>query len=501
MDRFFKVSLFLLTILSTTLSSSAFAQAQAVDTKPFEAPPGQAIKTIGLLKIDEPWGYFLGEGGVSSFGLAGILVSTFKRPKHKEYEQAGFRFPDVAERLLTEHLKAAGFNVVSVPVERRKPYQLLPDYKTLSVPNLDAYLDVVSGGIGYRQSDSAPDFAQKVGPYVVISAQLVSARSKEILYADTIEYAWRKGHRTGLPGSEINAPADQVYPDAEAVQMDLMSADSRSLAQLTQGIDLATRRIVSEFSAYPAIELPQQAGSRPRTDSPIAVAKAAALPRGAVSTTYKVGIFPASGCFGSIGDMGCGWIGEKETAQRLAAAVRGNPALALVYSNYEQTLNTPPMRKPDQLWTGKRPNWTAVYTEATERGLDGVLMYRGDGVLVGTITAQDVPIELYAINLIDRQIRNYKGMTNTADKLAKQALSTLLAGAQAKAIATAPTQRAAVKGQAASAGQPFDGITLHPGGSVEAIKAAAEAYCASSNKRSRLIAAPPNNPDYVFQCY
>ncbi len=42
---------------------------------------------------------------------------------------------------------------------------------------------------------------------------------------------------------------------------------------------------------------------------------------------------------------------------------------------------------------------------------------------------------------------------------------------------------------------------MRPGGSVEAINAAAEAYCGSLNKKSRLIAAPPNHPDYVFQCY
>jgi hypothetical protein len=454
-----------------------------------------------------PWGYFLGEGGVSSFGIAGILVSTFKRPKHPEYEQAGFRFPDVAERILTEHLKAAGFNVISVPVERKKSYQPLHNYKALSVPNVDAYLDVFSGGVGYRQSDSAPDFAQKVGPYVVISAQLVSARSRKILYADTIEYAWHKAHRTGFPGSEIDAPAGQVYEDAEAVEMDLMSAGKhRSLAQLTHGIDLAMRGIVSGFSSYPNVELPQQAGSRPRTASPIDVARAAPTavpsPNAAPSTTYKVGIFPASGCFGSIGDMGCGWVGEKETAQELAAAIRENPVLTLVYSNYEQALNNPPMRKPDRLWKGDRPNLTAVYAEATERGLDGVLMYRGNGILMGTTTAQDVPIELYAINVAGRQIRNYKGMTYTVDAVAKQVLSAFLAGAQVKAAARAPTQRAEVKSsRTGSAGGAFEGITLHPGGSAKAINAAAEAYCASSNKRARLIAAPPNNPDYVFQCY
>jgi hypothetical protein len=55
--------------------------------------------------------------------------------------------------------------------------------------------------------------------------------------------------------------------------------------------------------------------------------------------------------------------------------------------------------------------------------------------------------------------------------------------------------------QTASSGSPFEGITLRPVGSVQAINAAAKAYCGKFNKRSRLIAAPPDNPEYVFRCY
>jgi hypothetical protein len=109
----------------------------------------------------------------------------------------------------------------------------------------------------------------------------VSARSKEILYADIIEYAWSKARNPGVEGTDIDAPNDHVFKNTKAVQTDLMSPDSRSILALTQGIDVGMRTIVSAFSSYPAIELPQQVGSRPRTDSPIDIAKVAPVAKAA----------------------------------------------------------------------------------------------------------------------------------------------------------------------------------------------------------------------------
>jgi hypothetical protein len=182
-----------------------------------------------------------------------------------------------------------------------------------------------------------------------------------------------------------------------------------------------------------------------------------------VSTSFKIGIFRASGCFASDGSVGCGWIGEKETAQRLAAAVSGNPALTLGYSNYEQALDIPPMREPDRLWTGSHPNLTAVYSEAAERGLDGVLMYRGDGILSGNIIAQDVPIELYVIDVRGRQVRSYKSMTNTVDEVGQRALSTFLASAQP--IAAPGIQRGSASKSYRIGIFPADGLFVRAPGS------------------------------------
>jgi hypothetical protein len=112
------------------------------------------------------------------------------------------------------------------------------------------------------------------------------------------------------------------------------------------------------------------------------------------------------------------------------------------------------------------------------------------------------PIEVYLFDVKQKKIYRLKGHERNLSAMTKQALSKFLAGATPKVVATAPIQRGEVRStHTASAASPFEGITLPPGGSIEAINAAAEAYCGSLNKKSKLIAAPPNNADYVFQCY
>jgi hypothetical protein len=689
MNRSFRAALFLLTFLSTTPSFAA--SPRVVEPQPFMPPQGESIKTIALLTIPEPAGYFLGEGGLSAggalIGIPAIVVDVVSVPNHPEYQSTDFHFSAVAERRLTEHLKAAGFSVVSVPVDREKPNQLLRDYQALSVSNVDAYLDVAVLGVGYRKSNSgAWPFAHKVGPYVAVAVRLVSARSKKILYADIIEYGWSKARYLGMETTEIDAPEDNLFANTKAVETDLMKTDSRSIAQLTQGIDIDMRTIVSAFSSYPAIELPQQAGSRPRTESPIEVAKAApaavpspgtTIPKEATSKRYKIGIFPATGNFGmenrgtqenqsadiiratisqnsvldlrysayhsglnmpqisagsvwdyrgnrqeprisairklarernldavvlARGDTPGGWgfgggledprnpvslyliiietgrvfkrkgtfadvgrmaeqllagllathptvvattpqikkgvkavsVGQKPAtftpykiatfpfgsdskcigesrpsdekfASELSAIIARNDSLKLAYSYYDSRLNQPPIKKPGRLWNGSKPNLTQVFSLGQTQGVDAVVMYwraeSSPGIPYCTSRMPPFPVDVYVIDVKQRKTYAQKGSEEDVNALTKQTLSRFLAGVQSKVVATAPTQHAGVTSQTASSAGAFEGITLPAGGSVKAINAAAEAYCGSLNKQSRLVAAPPNSPNYVFQCY
>jgi hypothetical protein len=438
----------------------------------------------------------------------GAMVDQFAKEKHPEYEYAGFNFAPVAQRQLINHLKAAGYNVVVVPAAREKPNQLLKSYNALPTTGVDAYLDIAPTGVGF-QGSYAP-FAKKVGPHVSLFVRLVSARTKDILYQDYIHYGW--GIAPAIAGTELDAPEAHVFKKTKVLEDDLMSADKqKSIAQLTHGIDVVMQTIVSAFSAYSVRGLPQQGGATPRADSPIEVSKAAPTttpsPGGAVQkgTVYKIAIFPFDGDSFCVGRNRPS---DEQFAVELGASIKRNNALVLAYSYYDQNLNHPPIKKPGRLWKGSKPNLAQVYALGESHGVDAVVMYwRADASpgLGGTncITrSPPFPIDVWVMDIKQRKAYPRKGREEKLSAMTEQALSKFLANAQPKVVATAPRQRSEVRTtQTASAARPFEGITLPAGGSVEAINAAAEAYCGSLSKKSRLIAGPPNNPDYVFQCY
>jgi hypothetical protein len=179
-------------------------------------------------------------------------------------------------------------------------------------------------------------------------------------------------------------------------------------------------------------------------EAPATLAKAApAVRKDTTTAPYKIAILQASGCFINDGSAGCGPAGETETAQTLAARINQDPALVLAYSYYDKTRNRPPVSKASRLWTGsevrKKPNLKTVYALAKERNWDGIFMYWGNGDFIGgNYPASHVPVEFYMIDVAQRQIRTYKGMTDTVEKVAEQALSKYLASAKPKVVATAP---------------------------------------------------------------
>ncbi|MCZ6733362.1 MAG: hypothetical protein O7B27_12595, partial [Gammaproteobacteria bacterium] len=112
-------------------------------------------------------------------------------------------------------------------------------------------------------------------------------------------------------------------------------------------------------------------------------------------------------------------------------------------------------------------------------------------------------IDVHVFDIKQKKKYQQKGREKHLNAITEQALSRFLAGRPSQVVATAPTEPGQAKNisQDVSAGAPSERISLPPGGSVQAIKAAATAYCGTLNKQSRLIAAPPDHPEYVFGCY
>jgi hypothetical protein len=169
-------------------------------------------------------------------------------------------------------------------------------------------------------------------------------------------------------------------------------------------------------------------------------------------------------------------------------------------------MNQPRIKKPDKLWRGDKPNVNLAYTLGEERGVDAIVMYwrPSEGWGMGGYCTNRMPpyeIRAYLIDVQQRKLYQRKGPERKIESMTSQVLSEFLKN-RPKIVAAAPTQRSVVKrSQTTTSASPVEGITLPAGGSVEAINAAAEAYCGSLSKKSKLIAAPPKSPNYVFQCY
>ena len=85
------------------------------------------------------------------------------------------------------------------------------------------------------------------------------------------------------------------------------------------------------------------------------------------SAGYRVGIFPCEGGFVT----GTEW---DRVIDSLHATVRREPALMLAYSPYDAAYSEPPIRKPERLWTGTKPDLGLVYALGRERQVDAVVM-------------------------------------------------------------------------------------------------------------------------------
>lgn len=150
----------------------------------------------------------------------------------------------------------------------------------------------------------------------------------------------------------------------------------------------------------------------------------------AVSSPYRIGIFP----FG--GDPGQAVHEEDRIARHLHASIQKNPALILAYCHYDNVLNEPPISNPGRLWVGsavvKKPNMELVYAMARERNLDGIVM----GWMAGEMqwnpaepgAFDQVPIELYMIDVARRKLHHREGLSTKAKKMTKQVFADFLKG-------------------------------------------------------------------------
>ena len=193
------------------------------------------IRTIALLSIPNPHHYL----------PYNLNQDPSKGSKEQKYK--GLNFSSVAEKYHKDYLETEGFHVILVGVERENQYKLVDDYSRIHVPEADAFLDIVPVEVGfelrtYPPFTKWPPFPSEVWPRISVVVRLVSAHSKEILYAESIQY----GHNLNplLESTRITTPPDHKLENKDA----LKSQNEKAVEQLEYGINAVSRVIAKKIS-------------------------------------------------------------------------------------------------------------------------------------------------------------------------------------------------------------------------------------------------------------
>jgi hypothetical protein len=136
-------------------------------------------------------------------------------------------------------LKAAGIQAVIVPVNRARPWDFVDDYKSLLAKNdADAVLDVVVLEASYGGTHPLLDADPR--PILKVRAKLVSAKTFEPLYADSISFGYSNPFESA---KEIKAPKQYYFKNMEAIASD----KKRAAEGLGIAADEVARFITGQF--------------------------------------------------------------------------------------------------------------------------------------------------------------------------------------------------------------------------------------------------------------
>ncbi len=150
------------------------------------------------------------------------------------------------------------------------------------------------------------------------------------------------------------------------------------------------------------------------------------------STPYRLGVFPAGGCFG--GSIYNCKSPDNKILRVVQVNIKKDRALTLVYSYYDDLLHEPRIKNRDRLWVGgqvkKKPNAEVVYTLARERELDGVVTCWGHSLPSSYYTESPQLMWVYLIDVERRQVYHRKGTTkaSTVRTLTKRVFADFIKG-------------------------------------------------------------------------
>jgi sulfur transfer complex TusBCD TusB component (DsrH family) len=202
---------------------------------PFDRGAAGEIKTIGLVTPKFPDGpsVILATTIGRSFGLIGAVIDASMQHSREVsmtdlLRAQNFSTSDYFIASLTENLRAAGYEVVEIPV-LRSDSEFLTAYPATQ-PKVDAYLDIVALQYGYVAAgigDSTP-----YRPRFVLKTRLASAHDSSVLMQDAVIYnainAPRNVVTISPESSQLFVNFDELMADPNATVTALKTATSQS---------------------------------------------------------------------------------------------------------------------------------------------------------------------------------------------------------------------------------------------------------------------------------
>jgi hypothetical protein len=200
------------------------------------APRGSPIRSIVLIEVPDHQAYSLTNNSAT---MIGVYAGMAKQGGFSKFlRDGGFNFGREMTQALKDELEGSGYQVVIAEAERKDAYSMVGDYRMVSAGNSDAILDVAAGvGVGYTTGTALdPDYRPC---FTRLQVQLVSSRSKDVLYGEKIKYG---SPNIFVGGTAVPAPKQYYYADFEK-----LTSGSNAIDGLRAAVRDAARYIVGRI--------------------------------------------------------------------------------------------------------------------------------------------------------------------------------------------------------------------------------------------------------------
>lgn len=230
-------------VMPVVLLMSACASVTPQAYNPATAAP---LKKVVIATQAQPPKVTAGLGGNAGLMFGGIgtaIAAAGAAEQGKTLDQLitaeGLNYQQRLQDKIVAAFKAAGVQATVVPVNRAGLNDFVADYKTLLTgTDADAVLDVVVLEASF--GGTHPMFDPEPRPILRVRTQLVSAKTWQPLYADTISYGYSNPL---ISAREIKAPKQYYFPNFDAIGTD----KKRAAEGLGDAADQVARYITDQL--------------------------------------------------------------------------------------------------------------------------------------------------------------------------------------------------------------------------------------------------------------